>query len=455
MPTYKITDPQTGKTLRVTGDSPPTEKELGEIFSSQGGNQQPGLLRKAGSAAEAVGNFFLPSTTQAVKGVINDPASLVKESDQPMSMGQKALGYGLSVLPGGNSAYLSNTPAAAAAREIGGNIVANEATGAVGKMIGNTPIGKGLSKAVGAVGDLVSETIPQRLMGNVFKEPLKDTRSAIQSSLRGSGSAKNLGIEALERGEMGSAEQIFTNSAKNIEGLEETLQKALQSEQKTVNLDKVKESLLDYVLKLKQAGNSADADSIINRIANIEQANGGKEVPVSIANEIKRTLYDEARNAYGKTASENLEGIKAIAKGFRQGIEEAVPDVKTINKELSYHGRIIDSMTDRMARVGRNELLSLKNAGLVGSGIATAPMTGGASLVPAVAAAFGGTTQGQTMMAQGLHKIPQVVSPIVQAAMKVAKPLINNQTINAVNAPTGGGGLGLDIGKNHQKYLYR
>jgi len=34
MPTYKVTDPSTGKTLRLTGDSPPSETELNQIFSS-------------------------------------------------------------------------------------------------------------------------------------------------------------------------------------------------------------------------------------------------------------------------------------------------------------------------------------------------------------------------------------------------------------------------------------
>lgn len=33
MPTYKITDPSSGKTLKLTGDSPPTEQELNDIFS--------------------------------------------------------------------------------------------------------------------------------------------------------------------------------------------------------------------------------------------------------------------------------------------------------------------------------------------------------------------------------------------------------------------------------------
>lgn len=38
MPTYQITDPDSGKTLRLTGESPPTEQELTEIFAQY---QQP------------------------------------------------------------------------------------------------------------------------------------------------------------------------------------------------------------------------------------------------------------------------------------------------------------------------------------------------------------------------------------------------------------------------------
>ena len=36
MPTYKVTDPASGKTIKLTGDSPPTEAELNQIFSSDG-----------------------------------------------------------------------------------------------------------------------------------------------------------------------------------------------------------------------------------------------------------------------------------------------------------------------------------------------------------------------------------------------------------------------------------
>lgn len=35
MPTYEITDPDTGKTLTVTGDTPPTQEDAAEIFAAQ------------------------------------------------------------------------------------------------------------------------------------------------------------------------------------------------------------------------------------------------------------------------------------------------------------------------------------------------------------------------------------------------------------------------------------
>jgi hypothetical protein len=43
MPTYEVTDPASGKKIRLTGDSPPTDAELEEIFASVSAPQQQGL----------------------------------------------------------------------------------------------------------------------------------------------------------------------------------------------------------------------------------------------------------------------------------------------------------------------------------------------------------------------------------------------------------------------------
>ncbi len=67
MPTYKVTDQRTGRTLRLTGDSPPTEQELNEIFSQFDVQQERTLGEKVGGAFDAA--------TSAVTGAIAQPLS--------------------------------------------------------------------------------------------------------------------------------------------------------------------------------------------------------------------------------------------------------------------------------------------------------------------------------------------------------------------------------------------
>jgi hypothetical protein len=77
MPKYRVTDPQSGKTLTLTGDSPPTEAELEEIFAQAGGAANgatpdaPAPAAKAPripdgtSGAETVARGFLPRSFKA------------------------------------------------------------------------------------------------------------------------------------------------------------------------------------------------------------------------------------------------------------------------------------------------------------------------------------------------------------------------------------------------------
>jgi hypothetical protein len=59
MPTYKVTDPQTGRTVKLTGDSPPTESELNDIFASIANTpstaQRGGIGDTINRVAETVG----------------------------------------------------------------------------------------------------------------------------------------------------------------------------------------------------------------------------------------------------------------------------------------------------------------------------------------------------------------------------------------------------------------
>lgn len=64
MPTYTITDPTTGKTLRLTGDSPPTEQELNEIFTQ--------------TETPAPSNTFLPNEAKVEKMISERPDAVAR-----------------------------------------------------------------------------------------------------------------------------------------------------------------------------------------------------------------------------------------------------------------------------------------------------------------------------------------------------------------------------------------
>ena len=91
MPTYKITDPNTGKTLRLTGDSPPSEAELNEIFSSVGDKTEPTPApeKKGITAGDVVKEPF-----RLAQEAVTGPISLAKKVGAGIG-GLARTGYGL------------------------------------------------------------------------------------------------------------------------------------------------------------------------------------------------------------------------------------------------------------------------------------------------------------------------------------------------------------------------
>lgn len=69
MPTYKVTDPSTGKTLRLTGDSPPTEQELEQIFSQFEVKPERTFAEKAAGVGEAALTAISSGITEPFAGI--------------------------------------------------------------------------------------------------------------------------------------------------------------------------------------------------------------------------------------------------------------------------------------------------------------------------------------------------------------------------------------------------
>lgn len=86
MPTYRVTDPTSGRTLRLTGDSPPTEQELEEIFKTLPAAPTPTIaeMRRREEAGQV--SALTPAQVQAQVG---SPQQLEQAVQDAKDVGKK------------------------------------------------------------------------------------------------------------------------------------------------------------------------------------------------------------------------------------------------------------------------------------------------------------------------------------------------------------------------------
>lgn len=106
MPVYKVTDPETGKTVKLTGDSPPTEQELTEIFSNL--PQETSVMEEiigAGDVALSMGSGIVGDIAGGIVGtgaaILSAPALAGSEQsgvDVGVSI-QNAVREGMTIDP--------------------------------------------------------------------------------------------------------------------------------------------------------------------------------------------------------------------------------------------------------------------------------------------------------------------------------------------------------------------
>lgn len=91
MPTYRVTDSVTGKTLKLTGDSPPTEQELVGIFEQFRPKAEPSFMDKAKKVVSDIGQGM---TGMAKEGATGGQA--VGEAVLALGTGLGAMGLGVT-----------------------------------------------------------------------------------------------------------------------------------------------------------------------------------------------------------------------------------------------------------------------------------------------------------------------------------------------------------------------
>lgn len=381
MPTYRVTDPQSGRTLKLTGDSPPTEQELNEIFSAK-------------SSPEGIQGTPI---YQAIQGRVDSGAGPEWSAQYPNLYG--LYGAGKAVLRTGLEA--GGTALGAAGGSFvpvpGASLVGAGAGYAVGKrgadvLLGESPdmsaggiatdvaLGGAMQGAGNIIGKGVMKAMPQSWIDKLYASSLKlstspsvlpiaERKEIINTGLR-EGAVPNLkGYEKiLEKvdGLNKQVEDIISKAAGNNESVSSTAVAtrldALLA--KGDRLQKVDPKFKESIEKVKA-----------------ELLNGPDQIPVAQAQEMKRHIYKVYRDYYGidDATAALVQGKKAVARGFKEEIESLHPEIKGLNLTEGELINFLDPFGRAVARI--------QNRDLVGLGMQMAPMTASALTAGSSAAA--------------------------------------------------------------------
>ena len=229
-----------------------------------------------------------------------------------------------------------------------------------GVIVGGTT--SGLLHGGGKVLTKGTKKVAGKIYENIIREPSK---KLVKRSIR---TGKRLGTEVMEAGAGKglTKQQIYDNAVNNLNSLEDELQTTLAASDGTVSIKAIKDISKDLIKKYADAGDLSAVNNITQRIEALEAQHGDK-IPIAVANQVKRTLYDEVRDAaYGQVATSHKEGLKTIARGIKEQIGSKVKGADEINKALSLEGRVADSMEEALTKSSRLGGLRDLTAGGIG-----------------------------------------------------------------------------------------
>lgn len=177
------------------------------------------------------------------------------------------------------------------------------------------------------VGKIPMQAIGEDLMQSALKPTLKQLKT---------GDAAVAIDTMLEQGINATKGGVAKIRAK-IGELNEQIKDAISSSKATIQRGDVGQRLMTTLEKFSKQVNP-EADMYAVRKAWEEFKNhpllGGKEeIPVQLAQELKQGTYKQLSKKYGQMGTAETEAQKGLARGLKEGIAEAVPEIAGLNKQ--------------------------------------------------------------------------------------------------------------------------
>jgi hypothetical protein len=155
----------------------------------------------------------------------------------------------------------------------------------------------------------------------------------------------------------------------------------------------------------------------------------GKTIPVDVAQKMKEKTYNQLKKAYGEMKDVNRETDKALARGLKEELENVIPELKDINKQISDRINLEALLTRSVHRIRNYELVRLGDMMIgVGGAAGTGSIEGGfkAALInhvlnnPAV----------MSRLALAFNKTPGLAGKGIPEIMSysISRAMMNNET---------------------------
>ncbi len=125
----------------------------------------------------------------------------------------------------------------------------------------------------------------------------------------------------------------------SIAELNEQIAEAIKNSPAVVDKGKVANALQGTLDRFaKQVNPKADLNTIESawtEFMSHPMLTGKQDIPVKLAQEMKQATYREISGKYGEMGSAAIESQKTLARGLKEGIAEAVPEIAGLNKRES------------------------------------------------------------------------------------------------------------------------
>lgn len=351
--------------------------------------------------AEIAGSMGAGGVVAKVVGAIPGAAPLA----QSIASGGMTTG-----MPAGLASWLTRISGGAINGAATAGIVDPEQAGAGAAIGGALPV---VAKASGAVGDAISrkmESGSKSLMQSAIKPTIKQLKS---------GDADTAVNTLLERGI--SPNEAGVNKLRAlIDDLDTQVSGKIANSTATVDKNAVMNRLADTQ---KAFGNQVSPTADLKAIQSVGDDFMGHpsfplpqtQIPVQAAQDLKRGTYQVLAKKYGQMGGAETEAQKALARGLKEEVASAVPEVAGLNAEMSKLITTLD-VSERRALMEMNKN-PMGLAALAGSPTGWAAfMADRSSAFKAIAARMLNASSGSAWSA-GLMLGNSAANPLVRNAL--------------------------------------